>query len=52
MQAGFIVETTVPGKEHVPFSQGSHFFQNIVSFGIGCDATVDLSLQLAACSLL
>ena len=33
--AGFIVETNVPGEAHVPFSQGSHFFQNILSFGIG-----------------
>jgi len=39
--AGFIVESTFPGKgDEVPLSQGSHFFQNIMSFGIGY-ATVD-----------
>jgi len=36
--AAFIVETQldsdVAGK-HVPVSQGSHFFQNIISFGLG-----------------
>ena len=39
--AGFIVETAVPGSS-VPLSQGSHFFQNIISFGIGY-ATADPS---------
>jgi len=39
--AGFIVESTIPGKgTEVPLSQGSHFFQNIMSFGIGY-ATID-----------
>ena len=28
-----IVETAL--DEHVPVSQGSHFFQNIISFGLG-----------------
>ena len=35
-----IVETTL--DEHVPVSQGSHFFQNIISFGLGY-MTVDPS---------
>jgi len=35
-----IVETTL--NEHVPVSQGSHFFQNIISFGLGY-MTVDPS---------
>ena len=39
--AGFIVESAVPGSS-VPLSQGSHFFQNIISFGIGY-ATTDPS---------
>jgi len=39
-RAGFIVETTIADKPNVPLSQGSHFFQNILSFGIGY-ATVD-----------
>jgi len=38
--ASFIVETQLPGDENVPLSQGSHFFQNIMSFGLGY-ATVD-----------
>jgi len=38
--ASFIVETQVPGDEPVPLSQGSHFFQNLISFGLGY-ATVD-----------
>jgi hypothetical protein len=38
--AGFIVETAVADRPHIPLSQGSHFFQNIMSFGIGY-ATVD-----------
>jgi len=38
--ASFIVETQLPGDESVPLSQGSHFFQNIMSFGLGY-ATVD-----------
>jgi len=32
--------TQVPGAQHVPLSQGSHFFQNLLSFGLGY-ATVD-----------
>jgi len=36
----FIVETTVPGSAKVPLSQGSHFFQNLLSFGHGY-ATVE-----------
>ena len=32
-QSAFIVETAL--DEHVPVSQGSHFFQNIISFGLG-----------------
>jgi len=35
-----IVETAL--DEHVPVSQGSHFFQNIISFGLGF-MTVDVS---------
>jgi len=35
-----IVETAL--DEHVPVSQGSHFFQNIISFGLGY-MTVDAS---------
>ena len=31
--AAFIVETTAPGATSVPLSQGSHFMQNIISFG-------------------
>jgi len=38
--SAFIVETQVPGAQHVPLSQGSHFFQNLLSFGLGY-ATVD-----------
>ena len=33
--SGFIVETEVPAAAEVPLSQGSHFFQNIISFGLG-----------------
>jgi len=33
--SSFIVETSVPGEEQVPLSQGSHFFQNLISFGLG-----------------
>ena len=38
--SAFIVETVVPGAAKVPLSQGSHFFQNLLSFGLGY-ATVD-----------
>eukprot|EP00320_Phaeocystis_rex_P020555 CAMPEP_0119066418 /NCGR_PEP_ID=MMETSP1178-20130426/8965_1 /TAXON_ID=33656 /ORGANISM="unid sp, Strain CCMP2000" /LENGTH=1126 /DNA_ID=CAMNT_0007048017 /DNA_START=54 /DNA_END=3434 /DNA_ORIENTATION=+ len=38
--SAFIVETQVPGGANVPLSQGSHFFQNLLSFGLGY-ATVD-----------
>lgn len=38
--SAFIVETQVPGAQNVPLSQGSHFFQNLLSFGLGY-ATVD-----------
>jgi len=38
--ASFIVETQLPGDESVPLSQGSHFFQNLLSFGHGY-ATVE-----------
>jgi len=40
--SSFIVETSLPGTEIVPLSQGSHFFQNLISFGLGY-ANVDLS---------
>ena len=33
-QARLIVEQSVPGK-HIDPSQGSHFFQNLTSFGVG-----------------
>jgi len=33
--SSFIVETSLPGAELVPLSQGSHFFQNLISFGLG-----------------
>jgi len=33
--SSFIVETRLPGDEVVPLSQGSHFFQNLISFGLG-----------------
>ena len=40
-----IVETAL--DEHVPVSQGSHFFQNIVSFGLGY-MSIDTSKAAAA----
>jgi len=33
--SSFIVETSLPGDVEVPLSQGSHFFQNLISFGLG-----------------
>lgn len=33
-QAAIIVETSIPGKRIEP-SQGTHFFQNLTSFGVG-----------------
>ncbi|KAL1495700.1 hypothetical protein AB1Y20_016563 [Prymnesium parvum] len=40
--SSFIVETTLPGNNGVPLSQGTHFFQNLISFGLGY-ANVDSS---------
>lgn len=33
--ASFIVESTLEGSQAVQPSQGAHFFQNIMSFGLG-----------------
>ena len=39
--------TPVPGDAAVPLSQGSHFFQNLIAFGLGY-LTVDPSQQSRA----
>ena len=45
--SSFIVETSLPGAEAVPLSQGSHFFQNLISFGLGY-ANVDSAAASAS----
>jgi len=47
-QSAVIVETTL--DKHIPVSQGSHFFQNIISFGLGymtVDPSADAKSEVA-----